>query len=161
MTRRELLSALVASPLLKWLPLRRTRVRTPPPVTKFAVIYSQATGRVRWYLKPDQDSELNQLKPGTGEAIQIIPMEQYGNHVDVQTALNRITGLNPANDRYAIVDVLNNVVGITIADPLCGDAPPSGSTWLPHATADVGWSKLIDGTLADLRVYVPVIKLPN
>lgn len=103
------------------------------PASKFAVIYSQTTGRVRsWHNfngKDETDDMLSSVCAAQGEAIALFPMEEYGDVFAIQALVNQITGLIPSNDRYAIIDPnqldeTGNpiVIGSVFADPDgCGD----------------------------------------
>lgn len=106
--------------------------------TKFLVVYSKNTGRIRWIMRSDDDSEHALISLKDGEAMLELENEKYGNHLEVQEHVNRHTGTTPENDRYAIVHPSGEVVGVIFADPLCGDSI-EGHNLIPHETADVGW----------------------
>jgi hypothetical protein len=115
--------------------------------TKFAVIYSKATGRIRWEFHPDDDSQLNDIKLLDGEDVLILKNSEKVILPDLQDKLNKKTGKVPKDDRFAVVDQLGNVVGAIIADPLCGDSVPSCQL-IAHAEASPGW-KLDKGVLKE------------
>jgi len=117
--------------------------------TKFGIVYSTLTGRIRRVLFPDSDSELTGLLLGTGESSINFPLSDLLPLPDLQSFLSGQTGLTPTGDRYAIVNesivapvpVINsNVVGAIIADPSgCGDSV-SGYTLIAHSIAGPGWA---------------------
>jgi hypothetical protein len=106
--------------------------------TKFAVVYSKNTGRIRREIFPDSDYELDNIILFSGEDIFILDNSEKAILDDLQVKINKKTGLTPLNDRYAIVDKKNNVVGAIIADPLCGDQIPNHRL-VPHEKAGPGW----------------------
>jgi hypothetical protein len=106
--------------------------------TKFAVIYSKSTGRIRWEFCPDDDSQLNDIRLLDGEDVLILKNSDRTILPDLQDKINKKTGKVPQDDRYAVVDSLNNVVSVIIADPLCGDSVPSCQL-IAHPTASPGW----------------------
>ncbi len=111
-----------------------------------SVIYSQTTGRIRSVIVPQTANE--QITPNLlpGEAVQQFDISIAKQDLNaLQASLNAITGLTPTNDRFAIVDVLGNVVGATIACPACGDSVP-GHQLIANPAASPGW-KLVAGTL--------------
>ena len=108
--------------------------------TKFWVVYSKATGRIRSIVRGETAEEESNItvKLNSGEAVRTLPIASYGNHVAVQPMLTSMVGISPLNDRYALVDSNGIVQGAIIADPLCGDSVP-GFTLIAHPTAEKGW----------------------
>lgn len=106
--------------------------------TKFAVIYSKATGRIRWQFHPDNDEQLNDIKLLDGEEVKFFNNSEKCLLQDLQSKLNLKTKKVPTNDRYVIVDKDNNVIGAIIADPLCGDKIKDCEL-VAHKTATIGW----------------------
>lgn len=114
--------------------------------TKIGIAYSKTTGRVRWFVIPDNDKELDSLKAGEGEIILIVNRSVDNSLPILQAQVTQSSGLTPSNDRYAIIDPNQTdaqgnqiVIGAVIADPSCGDKFP-GKTFISHAQAGVGWS---------------------
>lgn len=112
--------------------------------SQFAVIYSQATGRVRCiHVHPEEnetDATLSAaVKAGQGEAVQMFPASQIGDHAKVQALLNQMTGKVPASDRFAVIDKDGNVAGAFVMDPLCGDRVPQGYSVIKSDIAASGW----------------------
>jgi len=106
--------------------------------TKFAVIYSKATGRIRWEFHPDNDEQLNDVRLLEGEAVLILKNSDKALLPNLQNKINKKTGKTPTDDRYAIVDKDNNVIGAIIADPSCGDEVKDCEL-IAHPTAGSGW----------------------
>lgn len=107
----------------------------------FAIIYSKNTGRIRWILKPKDNSEnylLDKINLNNGEAVLILDDSKYCILPDLQELLNQQTGLTQTDDRFAIVDKDGNVKGSIIADLACGDSI-SDCELLAHSGAEVGW----------------------
>lgn len=105
----------------------------------FGVIYSKVTGRIRWWIKPDNDNVLDNIKLQDGEAFLKLDDSLYGDVLKLQDIIFQQTGLSPSNDRYAIVDANGNVTGALIADPLCGDSIKDCQL-IAHDKAGVGWT---------------------
>lgn len=104
-----------------------------------SVIYSATTGRIRSIIVPQTANEQIQPNLLPGEAVQQFDMSVAKQDLNaLQVSLNAITGLTPSNDRFAIVDKNNNVIGAVIACPACGDAVPNCQL-IPSATAAPGW----------------------
>ena len=115
--------------------------------TRIAVVYSAATGRVRWIMVAPTDAELTKAKPGPGEARLLLPRETGDLHA-VQAAVSDATGLAPTDDRFAIVDDQDKVVGVLHADPDgCGDRVP-GLRLIPTAAAGIGWTHSVGQFIA-------------
>lgn len=111
--------------------------------TQIALVYSTSTGRLRSWIVPDEDSELDGFVPANpGEASLVITREQYDAGSDLaglQGLINTVTGKSPINeDRYADIDAGGNVVNVLHACPNCGDVPPSGITRMQHDTVPRG-----------------------
>lgn len=106
--------------------------------TKFAIIYSKATGRIRWYLRSDDDSDHQTINLLPGEALMELPNELWNNHIALQEHVNKHTGKVPKDDRYAIVHPNGDVVGAILADPKCGDKI-EGHQLISHPEASAGW----------------------
>jgi hypothetical protein len=107
----------------------------------FAIIYSKNTGRIRWILKPENDSEnylLDNINLNTGEVSLILEDSEYKILPELQELLNKKTGLIQTNDRFVIVDKKGDVKGSIIADLSCGDSIDDHEL-IPHQTADIGW----------------------
>lgn len=94
------------------------------------IVYSKSTGRIRWILYPDSESELLALRAGDGEAVHLSKSDTLVNDEGrpllqlLQEELNYVTGLNPdkTTDLYAVVDPKSgDVLGCITCDPLCGD----------------------------------------
>lgn len=127
----------------------------------FGVIVSAATGRIRWHT--DAGHAKAELQPslvaGKGETVLLLDDAQYGDLAALQATVSALTGLIPANDRYALVDatitdptVINttgNVIGAIVADPLCGDAVPHCQL-IADPAAGLGWK------WTSLTGFVPV-----
>lgn len=124
------------------------------------IVYSTATGRIRRFFHLDDDSELESIIVGEGEALwlsdrpapkQILEnpkddFEQWDLHT-LQADLNRETGLNPdkSDDLYAIVKPdTGDIIGCITCDPACGDKLESLAL-LKRSDAD----KLLDGHKVD------------
>lgn len=136
--------------------------------TKFGVVYSQTTGRIRAIYIPDTDAQLQSIRPRPGEALQLFTQAEYAALPALQDALIKITGVTPSNDRYAVVDTsipkqqadaTGNVDSVIIADPLCGDSIP-GKTLIADRLAGVGWKWAADTGFSDTRP-VPVAAGPK
>lgn len=101
------------------------------------IVYSVATGRIRRFFHLDDDSELESIIVGEGEALHLsdrpapkdiladpkADFEQWDLHT-LQAELNQQTGLNPDNteDLYAIVKPdTGDIIGCITCDPNCGD----------------------------------------
>jgi hypothetical protein len=106
--------------------------------TKIAVVYSRRTGRVRWWLVPDHDGQLGEIRVREGENVMHLPIEGYGDLQTIQAAVNAHTKMIPTDDRYAVVHPSGEVVGAILADPLCGDAI-EGHRLIQHNHAGQGW----------------------
>lgn len=116
----------------------------------FGVIVSAATGRIRWHTDAGHPkAELQtSLVARKGETVLLLEDAQYGDLAALQATVSALTGLMPANDRYAIVDATitdptvisatGNVIGAIIADPLCGDAVPNCQL-IADPAAGLGW----------------------
>src|SRR5437660_1321971 len=104
----------------------------------FGIIYSKNTGRIRWWIVPDNDNELNALNLKPGELLLKVDNSLYGDLFHLQDLVSQKTGLIPSNDRYAVIDSLGNVVSAIIADPLCGDQI-TGFQLIAHDIACPGW----------------------
>ncbi len=124
------------------------------------IVYSKATGRIRRFFHLDDDSELESIIVGEGEALYLsdkpapkeilsdpkADFEQWDLH-SLQAELNKQTGLNPdkTEDLYAIVKPdTGDIVGCVTCDPLCGDKLNSLAL-LKRADAD----KLLEGHKVD------------
>jgi hypothetical protein len=108
--------------------------------TQVAVFYSLSTGRVRWILSADNDAALLRTGPGPGEDKLILDKAQGWDLPTLQARVSDATGKLPADDRFAIVNAVGQVVGAVIADPDgTGDRAPSGHRLLRHAEAGRGW----------------------
>lgn len=118
--------------------------------SKFPVIYSAQTGRIRSWWKLDDDSELQIVKTLPGELFSVFPMEEYGDLPILQELISRVTGLAPKDDRYAVVDSRGVVIGAIHADLACGDKV-DGHELIPHNEAGPGWVKDSDGKMKDTR----------
>ena len=130
-----------------------------------AVVYSKATGRVRRVVDPAPADPASACQ-SAGEAV-LLMRKRLGRPntlLDWQVLASRAAGKRPvpihptvdahvtatarvvltdAPDRYCVIDVHDNIVGVVIADPACGDAGEHfgvGCTLVPHATADERWS---------------------
>ena len=110
------------------------------------ITYSVATGRVRRVLDPQVNvpnviAFLAQAKLSAGEAAMVYSKTGADDLNAWQAAANAHTGLTPSGDRYCIIDAGNNIVGVVIADPACGDGIP-GCTLVAHAIAGpgAGWT---------------------
>jgi hypothetical protein len=102
------------------------------------VIYSATTGRIRSIIVPQGNEKIspNLL---AGEAVQQFDMSVAKQDLNtLQASLNAITGLSPANDRFAIIDNNGNVTGAVIADPSCGDVVPACQL-VASPNATIGW----------------------
>lgn len=130
--------------------------------TKFAIIYSQKTGRIRRIKHPDFDRELDAIPLLPGEAFMIRDRSEYKAFIVdgvtlpaldcLQDLVTKETGLEPKDDRYVIVDDSGKVVGVTPADLTCGDAEAVvGFELIKEPLADIGWEKNPDGTFEDKR----------
>lgn len=101
------------------------------------VVYSTTTGRIRRFFHLDNDSELESIIVGEGEALWLsdrpapkdiladpkADFEQWDLHT-LQADLNKETGLNPdkSDDLYAIVKPdTGDIIGCITCDPECGD----------------------------------------
>ena len=105
------------------------------------IVYSIATGRIRWILYPTQGViEYAQIKLRQGEALyQSLTEDADPNQLQVE--LNEKTGLIPAHDLYAIVDAQNIVTGAILADPACGDFLPEKTLIQDDAALQhIGWT---------------------
>jgi hypothetical protein len=114
--------------------------------TKFAVIYSINTGRIRWEFHPDYDEQLDDINLLDGEAVLILDNSEKALLPDLQDKISKKIGKTPTDDRFVVVDKNNNVVSIVIADPNIDSIPEH--QLIPHATANLGW-KLDKGTLKE------------
>jgi hypothetical protein len=112
------------------------------PASSVALIYSANTGRLRWFVNPDNDSDLARITPLPGEAMLTISLAQYlsaGSGLGgLQALVNSHTGSTPANDRYAVVDGGGNVVSALFVDPLIDRTPLPGQNFVAHSTAPPG-----------------------
>jgi hypothetical protein len=110
------------------------------------IIYSIATGRARRIVDPQINVPnviqfLAQAALCAGEAAMIYAKTGSDNVSAWQTAVNVKTSKTPSGDRYCIIDAGNNIIGVVVADPACGDSVP-GCTLVAHATAgpSAGWT---------------------
>lgn len=110
------------------------------------IVYSVATGRVRRVLDPQKVVPnvvqfLAQANLRAGEAAMVYTKTGANNISAWQAAVNAQTGKTPSGDRYCVIDAGNNIVGVVIADPTCGDGYPS-CTLVAHPTAcpGAGWT---------------------
>jgi hypothetical protein len=111
--------------------------------TKVGLVYSATTGRLRWWIVPDDDSQITSfVSPNPGEAVLIISRGQYQAAEDVaglQTHVNAASGKAPlAEDRYIDIDAGGNVVAVTFACPDCGDVAAPGLSRVNHGSAAPG-----------------------
>lgn len=111
--------------------------------TTVALVYSAATGRLRWWLVPDDDSQIASFQSSNaGEAVVVVSRTQYenaGGVVGLQALVNAASGKSPViEDRYVDIDAGGNVALVAFACPNCGDAPAAGFTRVLHATATPG-----------------------
>lgn len=126
------------------------------------VVYSLATGRVRWAYDPEVNvpnalALLNQLQVKAGEGK--IVYTKKGSHDDMpawQAAVNAHTGLAPdvnKTDWYCVVDGANVIQGAAICDPAI-EVPPTGTTFV-NAPWGVGPSWTYNGTTFTAPVQGP------
>lgn len=109
--------------------------------TTVGLVYSNATGRIRQIVIPDNDAELSSLVMGAGQSIHVMSAAAYAGQSleQLQATLSSITGVTPTNDRYVEVDASGNVLVAHIADPMSGDGPLTpGATFFSHAVAQPG-----------------------
>ena len=130
-----------------------------------AVVYSNATGRVRRVVDPAPADPASACQ-SAGEAV-LLMRKRLGRPntlLDWQVLASRAAGKRPiplhptvdahvtatagvpladAQDRYCVIDARGNIVGVVIADPACGDLGEHhgvGCTLVAHPTADERWS---------------------
>jgi len=111
--------------------------------TTVGLIYSASTGRLRWWVIPDDDSQIaNFVSPNPGEAALIVSQAQYqaaANVAGLQALVNAVSGKAPdAEDRYVDIDAGGNIAAVSFACPNCGDVAPSGVSRVQHANAEPG-----------------------
>jgi hypothetical protein len=122
------------------------------------VVYSALTGRVRWWLQPDSNAELQNIRHSRCEGVVVMPGITHDVRA-IQRELDFYTGLHPHGDRYAIVPQGTGVVkvaGSVIADPQgCADSLPRMNL-IPHPTAAV-----MDFRLQERAVQTKTRRLDN
>ena len=111
--------------------------------TTVGLIYSASTGRLRWWIVPNNDSQIaGFVSPNPGEAALIVSIDQYqaaGDVAGLQALVNAASGKAPvAEDRYVDIDAGGNIVAVTFACPSCGDAVAEGLSRVRHASAVLG-----------------------
>lgn len=110
--------------------------------TQVGLYYSVATGRLRWVLIPDDDSQLI-ASNNPGEALLAVSQAQYQTAPDnagLQAIINAKRGAAPSADRYVLIDGASKIVNFGFLDPSCGDAAPVGMQIVQHDTADCTWT---------------------
>lgn len=117
------------------------------------VIYSKATSRVRrWFTAPVLPKDCGEH---AGEASLVTGDDQDLNALQAQ--VSAVTGKTPNGDRYAIVDAQNNVVGVMLADPSCGDSI-AGCQLIADPAAAIGSTyDPVTATVVAL-VFIPPVK---
>lgn len=112
------------------------------------IVYSVATGRVRRVVGPQKIVPsviqfLAQANLRAGEAAMVYTKTGNDNVNAWQAAVNAKTGKTPSGDRYCVIDAGNNIIGVVIADPACGDGVPN-CTLVAHPIAgpNAGWTYL-------------------
>jgi hypothetical protein len=117
------------------------------PAVMFGAVYSIATGQIRRYYYPTDDSQIATYPLLPGEAIVSISRGPYPNaaawQTAVTTAVTNAAGKAPGNPRCAMIDANGNVVGVIMADPSIDSV--SGMTLVNTTVADVGWTWTIGG----------------
>jgi hypothetical protein len=110
------------------------------------IVYSAATGRVRRVLDPQKIvpnvvAFLTQANLRAGEAAMVYT-KTGADHVNAwQAAVTALTGKTPSGDRYCVIDAGNNIVGVVVADPACGDGFPNCTLAAhPAAAPGAGWT---------------------
>ena len=110
------------------------------------IIYSSRTGRIRRIVtdRNRDDRALDFYMPkSAGESSR--GMALFGSLLDQQIALNVLTGLRPANDRYVAYDSVGVVDRCFIGDPDAGDLLRN-RTIIADANAQIGWRRNTAGT---------------
>lgn len=103
-----------------------------------ALVYSLSTGRVRRWLVPDADGNVD-AGLSAGEAVLRVPRGHGGALPLMQAHATANGGRTPLADRYVMVDRRTScIVGAVICDPACGDRVP-GVFLVQHDTADASW----------------------
>ena len=132
------------------------------PATRFVVNYSAATGRVRSITvfpeANEDDSHLDSVRVGPGERQLRLPMERYGNHLQVQEVVSSITGFIP-DDLHDCFDEHGAYVTSINCDPLCGDGPPLGCAAMVKSVGARPSDKLVAGELVRPVVVKPPLDL--
>ena len=88
--------------------------------TTVGLIYSASTGRLRWWIVPDDDSQIAAfVSPNPGEAALIVSQAQYqaaANVAGLQALVNAASGKAPGTeDRYVDIDAGGNVAAVSFA----------------------------------------------
>lgn len=112
------------------------------------VVYSARTGRIRRIIFDDKLTNTEMLVNfpiANGEAVAQNIVDPNVSLEELQTILSDLTGIVPSDDRYVLVTQAGNITGAIIADPDAGDSV-SRHTLVAHATADIGWRQMRDGS---------------
>jgi len=99
--------------------------------TQVGLFYSTATGRLRWFLVPDDDSELSAPIANAGESLLVVTRAQLtaaGGPDGLQALIDAHTGSSPSGDMFAALDTAGTVVAVHYLDAACGDVAHPGTT---------------------------------
>jgi len=113
----------------------------------FGTIYSTATGQIRRYYYPTDDSQIATYPLLPGEAIVSVSRGPYPNaaawQAAVNTAVTNAAGKVPGDPRCAVIDATGHVVSVVLADPSIDSIP--GMTLVNTTVANVDWTWTIGG----------------
>lgn len=118
-----------------------------------AVVYSKSTGRIRRWLVPDYDWEIDSMFIHPGEAsLSLEDSCRSYDEAELQKLVNSHTGNNtPGDHRHAVVKD-GVVLAAILADPTCGDYI-EGHELICHEHAGPGWKHHpVEGFIAPERV---------
>lgn len=109
---------------------------------EFGVVYSKNTGRIRSIIVPANESEqhiLDLVILNNGELLQRFDMKDFAGEPILQYKLNKITGLNPKDDRFIVVNpTTNKIESVVIADEKIDSI--LGKKIIKHAEAMPTWT---------------------
>lgn len=108
------------------------------------IIYGTQSKIVRRFVIPDPGENVNfALHVGPGESVLLVPITDDTSLEAANAAVERATGVRPANPRCVIVNPQGDVLDTIAADPLI-DVHPNGQLF-QHDRAGPGWKRKPNG----------------